>query len=71
MFPKEPDPKGEPENWSEDEMRRWLNAVSMLSEATTLVRGLVADDPAACADFSIERPDGRKHGDESRVVGEG
>lgn len=27
MFPKQEDPKGEPEEWSENEMRRWLNAV--------------------------------------------
>ena len=28
MFPKQDDPKGVPENWTEDEMKRWLNAVS-------------------------------------------
>lgn len=25
MFPKLEDPKGEPENWTEDEMKRWLD----------------------------------------------
>jgi hypothetical protein len=29
MFPRQEDPKGDPENWTEDEMRRWLNAVSL------------------------------------------
>ncbi|KAK4467147.1 hypothetical protein QBC42DRAFT_257831 [Cladorrhinum samala] len=26
MFPASPDPKGEPETWTKDEMRRWLAA---------------------------------------------
>lgn len=29
MFPKQADPTGEPENWTEDEMKRWLNNVSI------------------------------------------
>ncbi len=29
MFPAQSDPTGEPEKWTEDEMRRWLNAVSV------------------------------------------
>ena len=28
MFPKQDDPKGDPEKWTEDEMKRWLIAVS-------------------------------------------
>lgn len=28
MFPAAPDPKGNPETWTRDEMRRWLAAVS-------------------------------------------
>ncbi|CEJ89749.1 hypothetical protein VHEMI05574 [[Torrubiella] hemipterigena] len=24
MFPAEPDPKGEPETWTKEQMRRWL-----------------------------------------------
>lgn len=27
MFPKEADPKGEPEKWTDDEMKRWLKNV--------------------------------------------
>lgn len=27
MFPKEEDPKGEPETWTEEQMKRWLNNV--------------------------------------------
>ena len=30
MFPQAEDPKGEPETWSEEDMKRWLNAVSLL-----------------------------------------
>jgi arsenate reductase-like glutaredoxin family protein len=29
MFPSEPDPKGDPETWSREEMRRWLAAVGL------------------------------------------
>lgn len=28
MFPKESDPKGDPDTWTHEEMRRWLSAVS-------------------------------------------
>lgn len=27
MFPKAEDPKGDPEHWTDEEMRRWLRAV--------------------------------------------
>ncbi|PYH47413.1 Ish1 domain-containing protein [Aspergillus saccharolyticus JOP 1030-1] len=30
MFPAEPDPTGDPETWSHDEMRRWLRARGLL-----------------------------------------
>lgn len=30
MFPAQADPKGEPEEWTEEEMKRWLNSVSWL-----------------------------------------
>ncbi|AEO56242.1 hypothetical protein MYCTH_2300949 [Thermothelomyces thermophilus ATCC 42464] len=26
MFPQEPDPKGDPERWTTEELRRWLAA---------------------------------------------
>jgi hypothetical protein len=28
MFPPEQDPKGDPETWTREELRRWLSAVS-------------------------------------------
>ena len=28
MFPAPEDPRGNPEKWNEDELKRWLNAVS-------------------------------------------
>lgn len=28
MFPPEPDPTGNPETWTQEEMRRWLSLVS-------------------------------------------
>ncbi|KAK1067344.1 hypothetical protein LTR12_006418 [Friedmanniomyces endolithicus] len=28
MFPQAADPKGEPENWTEEDMKRWLDSVS-------------------------------------------
>ena len=31
MFPKEADPKGDPETWTREEMRRWLAAVRFSS----------------------------------------
>lgn len=30
MFPQAEDPKGEPEKWTDEEMRRWLRSVSRL-----------------------------------------
>lgn len=29
LFPPDPDPKGDPESWTREEMRRWLEAVSL------------------------------------------
>ena len=28
MFPKPEDPKGDPEKWTDEEKKRWLNSVS-------------------------------------------
>jgi hypothetical protein len=30
MFPAAEDPKGNPENWTKEELRRWLAAVSLM-----------------------------------------
>ncbi|KAF3403053.1 hypothetical protein DPV78_004328 [Talaromyces pinophilus] len=30
MFPAEPDPKGEPEEWTTEELKRWLRARNLM-----------------------------------------
>jgi len=30
IFPQAEDPKGDPQKWSEEEMRRWLRNVSLI-----------------------------------------
>lgn len=41
MFPAEPDPKGDPESWTREEMRRWLAAVGLIPcSNTALANGL-------------------------------
>ncbi|CAK4034479.1 Hypothetical predicted protein [Lecanosticta acicola] len=42
MFPKPEDPKGEPENWTEEEMKRWLNARNLMAGATATREELLA-----------------------------
>lgn len=42
MFPQQADPKGEPETWSDDDMKRWLNSVS--EAVKTCCAHFVADD---------------------------
>ncbi|KAH9844499.1 ORF (Precursor) [Teratosphaeria destructans] len=42
LFPKEEDPKGEPETWSEDEMRRWLNSRNLMAGSTATREDLLA-----------------------------
>lgn len=40
MFPQAAEPKGDPRNWTEEEMRAWLDAVSIASleaVSTTLI----------------------------------
>ena len=44
MFPAEPDPTGNPEEWTKEEMRRWLSAVrelllSLLAPIRRLIYG--------------------------------
>lgn len=33
MFPKAEDPKGEPEHWTDEEMKRWLRAVRRINNS--------------------------------------
>ncbi|EME39412.1 hypothetical protein DOTSEDRAFT_66408 [Dothistroma septosporum NZE10] len=42
MFPKEEDPTGEPENWTETEMKRWLNARNLMAGSTATREELLA-----------------------------
>jgi len=37
MFPQAEDPKGDPENWTEEDMKRWLDSVSDPSQRRRLV----------------------------------
>ncbi len=37
MFPQAADPKGDPENWTEEDMKRWLDSVSDPSQRRRLV----------------------------------
>ena len=47
MFPREPDPKGGPETWTREEMRRWLAAVRVLLAPKTdhMVLTILAAEP--------------------------
>jgi hypothetical protein len=36
LFPADPDPKGDPETWTREEMRRWLEAVSCTDDVGSL-----------------------------------
>ncbi|KAJ6784833.1 hypothetical protein PWT90_06813 [Aphanocladium album] len=36
MFPADPDPKGDPETWTREEMRRWLEAVSCATKTLSI-----------------------------------
>ncbi|KAK5675798.1 hypothetical protein LTR97_012591 [Elasticomyces elasticus] len=42
MFPQAADPKGEPETWSEDEMKRWLNSRNLMAGSTATREELLA-----------------------------
>ncbi|KAK3648633.1 hypothetical protein LTR22_013267 [Elasticomyces elasticus] len=50
MFPQAADPKGEPETWSEEDMKRWLNSVRW-----------VIDDVLLVTDMMAAQLDGRQH----------
>jgi len=34
IFPQEPDPKGDPETWTQEELRRWLNNRRLLPSSS-------------------------------------
>ncbi|OAA38403.1 hypothetical protein BBO_07041 [Beauveria brongniartii RCEF 3172] len=36
LFPADPDPKGDPETWTREQMRRWLEAVSRTDDVGNL-----------------------------------
>ncbi|EME80430.1 uncharacterized protein MYCFIDRAFT_31427 [Pseudocercospora fijiensis CIRAD86] len=42
MFPKEPDPTGEPETWTDTEMRRWLDNRNLMAGSTATREELLA-----------------------------
>ncbi|KND91977.1 hypothetical protein TOPH_03490 [Tolypocladium ophioglossoides CBS 100239] len=42
MFPVEPDPKGDPETWTKEEMRRWLAARSLFPQDSDTREDLLA-----------------------------
>ncbi|KAH0140385.1 hypothetical protein KCU67_g14868, partial [Aureobasidium melanogenum] len=42
IFPQQPDPTGEPENWTEEEMRRWLNRRNLMASSSSTKEELLA-----------------------------
>ncbi|OAA69292.1 hypothetical protein LEL_10168 [Akanthomyces lecanii RCEF 1005] len=42
MFPAEEDPKGEPDTWTREEMRRWLEARNLFPQSTDTREQLLA-----------------------------
>ncbi|KAK8216683.1 hypothetical protein M8818_001646 [Zalaria obscura] len=42
MFPQQADPKGDPQTWTEDELRRWLNARNLMAGSTATRAELLA-----------------------------
>ncbi|KAF2169048.1 hypothetical protein M409DRAFT_21057 [Zasmidium cellare ATCC 36951] len=42
MFPKEEDPKGEPETWTEEQMKRWLTSRNLMAGNTATREELLA-----------------------------
>ena len=39
LFPREPDPTGNPEDWTQEELRRWLAAVRMTLQPNACLKG--------------------------------
>ncbi|THY20322.1 hypothetical protein D6D01_06803 [Aureobasidium pullulans] len=42
IFPQQADPTGEPENWTEEEMRRWLNSRNLMASSSSTKEELLA-----------------------------
>ncbi|KAK4958638.1 hypothetical protein LTR28_005430, partial [Elasticomyces elasticus] len=42
IFPQAPDPKGDPEDWTEEEMKRWLEARKLYPGSTATREELLA-----------------------------
>ncbi|KAK0864305.1 hypothetical protein LTR57_007898 [Friedmanniomyces endolithicus] len=42
MFPQAADPKGEPENWTEEDMKRWLDSRNLMAGSTATREELLA-----------------------------
>ncbi|KAK4952186.1 hypothetical protein LTR10_010108 [Elasticomyces elasticus] len=42
IFPQAADPKGEPETWSEEDMKRWLNSRNLMAGSTATREELLA-----------------------------
>ncbi|PQK14484.1 hypothetical protein BB8028_0005g00150 [Beauveria bassiana] len=42
FFPADPDPKGDPETWTREEMRRWLEARNLFPQASDTREQLLA-----------------------------
>ncbi|WPH03679.1 Hypothetical protein R9X50_00656200 [Acrodontium crateriforme] len=42
IFPKQPDPKGNPEDWTLDEMRRWLDNRNLMAGSSATREELLA-----------------------------
>lgn len=68
MFPAAEDPKGNPENWSEEEMMRWLKNVSMpwTNQIARSLLGIIND-----ANATVEVIASYGQGDERGVAREG
>ncbi|KAI4796012.1 hypothetical protein E4T44_12207 [Aureobasidium sp. EXF-8845] len=42
IFPQQPDPTGEPENWTHEELTRWLNRRNLMASSTSTKEELLA-----------------------------
>ncbi|KAI4796024.1 hypothetical protein E4T44_12203 [Aureobasidium sp. EXF-8845] len=42
IFPQQPDPTGEPENWTHEELKRWLNRRNLMASSTSTKEELLA-----------------------------